>query len=350
VALVRAQSNLSAVYSRYRAELESTFRDSIPAGTIVPELYDFLRYHLGWLDADLRPTNARAGKLIRPTLCLLSCEAVGGDYHRALPAAAALELLHNFSLIHDDIEDRGRERHGRATVFALWGEPLAVNAGDAMLILSEQALLRAAKVGLTGDETLAMLEFLNASCLRLTEGQHLDLRLEGNPALTREQYLQVVSGKTAALLGCSTQLGAMSGSAGPARADAFGQFGFNLGIGFQIQDDILGIWGDPDETGKARAADVYGHKVTLPIIDALSTANASRAARIAEVYQSTSPTESDVVEVVQLLDETGARGRAEAEAEAYVQVALNCLASADPLPSPAADIVSIARALLGRRS
>ena len=346
----RAEADLSAVYSRYRAELDATLRGSIPSGTIVPELYDFLRYHLGWLDADLKLSIARAGKLIRPTLCLLSCEAVGADYHRALPAAAALELLHNFSLIHDDVEDRGRERHGRSTVFALWGEPLAVNAGDAMLVLSEQALLRAATVGSTADETLAMLDNLNDCCLRLTEGQHLDLRLEGNSGLTREQYLHVVSGKTAALLGCSTRLGAMSGSASPERADAFGQVGFNLGIGFQIQDDILGIWGDPIETGKPRAADVFGHKVTLPVIDALSTADGADKARIAEVYQSKSPTETDVVEVVRLLDETGARERAEAEAEAYVERALKSLASADPIPSRAAEIVAVARALLGRRS
>ena len=347
---VSTVADLSAVYNRYLVELAASLRAAIPSTTVVPELYDFLRYHLGWLDAELKPTTTRAGKLIRPILCLLSCEAVGADYRRALPAAVALELLHNFSLIHDDIEDRGVERRGRRTVFALWGEPLAINAGDAMLVLSEQALLRATNVGLTADETLAMLDHLNECCLRLTEGQHLDIRLEGNPALTREQYFQVVSGKTAALLGCSTRLGAMSGSASSDRAEAFGQFGFNLGIGFQIQDDILGIWGETTETGKPRAADVYGHKVTLPVIDALSTANGASAARIAEVYRSKTPTETEVIEVVRLLDEAGGRARAEAEAEAYVERGLKALESADPLPSTAAEIVAIARALLGRRA
>jgi geranylgeranyl diphosphate synthase type I len=347
---VETVADLSAVFSRYRVDLESFLRDTLPSDMVVPELYDFLRYHLGWLDANLEPTRARAGKLIRPTLCLLSCEAVGADYHRALPAAAALELLHNFSLIHDDVEDRGLERHGRPTVFALWGEPLAVNAGDAMLVLSEQALLRAAKIGLTADATLAMLDCLNECCLRLTEGQHLDLRLEGNSALTRDQYFQLVAGKTAALLGCSTRLGAMSGSASPERAEAFEQFGFNLGIGFQIQDDILGIWGDASQTGKPRAADVYGHKVTLPVIDFLTSANGASAARIAEVYRSKSPTETDVLEVVRLLDEARVRERAESEAEAYVERALTALASANPVPSSGAEIIALARALLGRRS
>jgi len=200
--------DLAAIVARFRCDLETELRRSVPTSHDAPELFDLLRYHLGWLDENLLPTRARGGKLLRPTLCLLSCEAVGGDYHRALPAAAALELLHNFSLIHDDVEDRGHERHGRATLWARWGEPLAVNAGDALLIVSELALLESPKRGLTAEETLMVARVLNECCLRLTEGQHLDLRLEGNPGITRDEYFQIIARKTAALLGCSTQLGA----------------------------------------------------------------------------------------------------------------------------------------------
>lgn len=342
--------DLAAVFSRYRDGLDAALRDAIPSGSAVPEIYELLRYHLGWLDGELKPTRSRAGKMIRPTLCLLSCEAVGADYHRALPAAAALELLHNFSLIHDDVEDRGVERRGRPTVFARWGEPIAVNAGDALLILSELALARAAKAGLTAGETLAMLVGLNECCLRLTEGQHLDLRVEGNPALTRDEYFRLVSGKTAALLGGSARLGALSGSASPERADAFNRFGFNLGIGFQIQDDVLGIWGETKETGKPPAADVYGHKVTLPVIDALAAADPTTAGRIAAVYRASAPSAADVAEVVHLLNGLGVREQAEAEAQMYVEQALRDLASADPLASVEAELVALTRSLLGRKS
>jgi geranylgeranyl diphosphate synthase, type I len=347
---VSSPVDLAAVFSRYRDALDVTLREAIPSGSEVPELYEFLRYHLGWLDAELKTTRARAGKLIRPTLCLLSCEAVGADFHLGLPAAAALELLHNFSLIHDDVEDRGLERRGRPTVVALWGEPLAINAGDAMLILSQLVLTRAADNGLSAEQTLAMLVSLNECCLRLTEGQHLDLRLEGDPALTREQYFRLVEGKTAALLGCSARLGALSGSATRERASAFQRFGFNLGVGFQIQDDVLGIWGETMETGKPAAADVYGHKVTLPVIDALLSADKVTADRIASVYALTSPSQADVDEVVHLLDGLGVRERAEAEAQRYVEQALRHLESAKPLPSAEAEIVALTTSLLGRKS
>ena len=340
--------DVTSVFVRYRDHLEAVLRAAIPSETSVPEIYDVLRYHLGWLDLDLVPTLARAGKLLRPTLCLLSCEAVGADFRRALPAAAALELLHNFSLIHDDVEDRGLERRGRPTVFARWGEPLAVNAGDAMLVLSELALARATDSGLGAPETLAMLIHLNECCLRLTEGQHLDLRLEGNPSLTRMDYFRLVSGKTASLLGCSARLGALSGSASPERAEAFDRFGSNVGIGFQIQDDVLGIWGDTKATGKPPAADIYGRKVTLPIIDALAIAEPSAARRIAAIYRAPAPTGAEVIEVVELLDRLGVRERSEREALFYVERGLVDLASAQPTEQAGAELVALTRSLLGR--
>jgi geranylgeranyl diphosphate synthase, type I len=343
--------DVGQIYARYRGDLQAALRAALPTESVTPDLYDILRYHLGWLDANLAPTSAHGGKSIRPTLCLLSCEAVSGDFRQALPAAVALELLHNFSLIHDDIEDRGLERRGRATVFALWGEPLAVNAGDAMLIVSELALADAAAAARDPAITLTQLRLLNTCCLRLTEGQHLDLTSEGNPELTEAQYFQIIHGKTAALLGCSAQLGAIAGGASANQADRFRQFGVNLGLGFQVQDDVLGIWGEPETTGKPAAADVGGRKVTLPVIRGLRRATPDIAARLAAIYRGPTPADgSDVAFVVDELARLGTRREAEQVAEEYINQALRALDSAEALAGPVDQLRALARSLVGRKS
>ena len=345
-----APASVAAVFARYRPELESVLRDSIPSDSVTPDLYDILRYHLGWLDEQMVPTRRHGGKMLRSTLCLLCAEAYSGSYQRALPAAAAVELLHNFSLIHDDVEDRGKERRGRLTVWARWGEPVAVNAGDAMLILSELTLLRAPAYGADPANVLAAMRLLNQTCLALAEGQHLDLTLEGNPEISRDQYFEVISRKTAALLGCSAQIGPLCAGARGAQADHYRGFGTFLGLGFQIQDDVLGIWGDPHITGKPFAADVYGRKVTLPVIEALARATPDVAAFISAVYRSSSPTPSDVSAVVEHLTELGVREIVEAEAASYIDRAMDELEAVSPLPGPAADLGVLAQALVGRTS
>jgi geranylgeranyl diphosphate synthase type I len=334
--------------ARFHPALEAALQAGIPSESITPDLFDILRYHLGWLAADFTPVRASTGKRLRPLLCLLACEAAGGEFAAALPAAVAVELLHNFSLIHDDIEDRGPERRGRPTVWARWGEPLAVNAGDALLILSELALL--AGEGADGNPSLALVAArqLNQCCLRLTEGQHLDLTLEGRTDLRRDDYIRLIGGKTAALLGCAAELGARFGGASPAEAEHYRAFGENLGLGFQMQDDVLGIWGLAAETGKSAAADVYGRKVTLPVIQALAQAEPADRARLEAVYQSKAPTPEQVAEVVTIFDRLGVRGEIEAAAQAYVERAVQALNQAAPRPQPASALRWLAYSLLGR--
>ncbi len=343
-----SRPSVAEILARYGPELEAVLRDSIPSDSTTPDLYDILRYHLGWLDEKLTPTRRSGGKLLRPTLCLLCTEAFNGSYRRALPAAAAVELLHNFSLIHDDVEDRGQERHGRRTVWARWGEPLAVNAGDAMLILSELMLLRAPAYGADPSTVLAAMRLLNQCCLALAEGQHLDLTLEGNPEITRDQYFEVISRKTAALLGCSAEIGVLCAGGRGAQATHYREFGRYLGLGFQIQDDVLGIWGDPRQTGKPEAADVYGRKVTLPVIEALARATPDVASFICAVYRSPSPSATDVAAVVQHLTALGVRELVEAEAASFIDRALAELDAAAPLRGPAEDLRALAQALVGR--
>ncbi len=342
--------DVAQAFARYRSDLEAFLRDAIPSTRTAPDLYAMLRYHMGWLDENLEPIARRSGKMIRPNLCLVASEACGGDYRQAIPAAAAVELLHNFSLIHDDVEDRGTERRGRRTVWAKWGEPLAVNAGDALLIVSELALLRSLDVGLTPSTTLTLVALLNDCCLTLTEGQHLDITHERDPRLGEADYLRTIGGKTAALLGCAAQLGAVAAGAPAERSSAFRRYGEYVGLGFQIQDDVLGIWGKPAETGKPEAADVFGCKITLPVIDAVARAPDQIAARIAAVYRSGSPSGADVAEIIGYLNEFGVRERAEARAGHYLDQALGVLDEAQPAPVPGDVLRALAQSLIGRKT
>lgn len=342
------QHDLTSILARYRIDVEALLRDSIPSDPVVGDMYQMLRYHLGWIDANFDPVRQRGGKHIRPVLCLLSCEAVGGDARRALPAAAAVELFHNFSLVHDDVEDRSDQRRGRPTVRAIWGDGLAVNAGDAMLVLSQLALLRATSHGVDPSLLLTLIRVMNRAFLAVAEGQHLDLTLEGNPDITREQYEAIVRRKTAALIGAAAQMGALSGGARPERAEHFHRFGAALGVAFQIQDDILGIWGDPTEVGKGEAGDVYGRKVTLPVIVAIERAGPKVATRIRQVYSSATITRDEVDEIVRLLSDLGGREAAEVEVQREVALATEELEKAQPEAGPARDLWVVAQSLIGR--
>ncbi len=285
-----------------------------------------LRYHLGWADRDLAPVQGRTGKRLRPAFCLLSCEAVGGDWQKAVPAAVGLELTHNFSLIHDDIEDGDRERHGRETMWSVWGEPHAINAGDAMFVLARQEIGRLVDFGVTADVTLAVLRSYDAACLAITQGQFMDMQFEERLDVTEAEYLRMVEGKTAALLSAATRMGAQVAGVEAALVERMANFGRLVGLAFQMTDDILGIWGDPQRTGKPAANDIRRRKKSLPIAYAFEASQGSMAERLREVYGKTDVSEEDVAAVLGILDDLGARGRVDRLADAYLKQALAELA------------------------
>ncbi|RUA16969.1 MAG: polyprenyl synthetase family protein [Clostridia bacterium] len=286
-------------------------------------LYGMMRYHLGWEDRAGQRENAPKGKRIRPLLVLLSAKAAGGDPNLALPAAAAVELLHNFSLLHDDIEDRSFTRRHRPTVWSWAGDSHAINSGDAMFVISHLAMLRLQKVGLPPARTLKALQVFDEACLRLTEGQYLDIHFETRDDITLADYMLMIAGKTAALLSASTVLGALV--AGSEELNAYRTFGFELGISFQIEDDILGIWGEEAQTGKSTTGDILTRKKTLPVLYALGRCG-SAGDKLRAFYEQKSPlTDDDVPEVLTLLDSLNARIYAEQLELSHADAALAAL-------------------------
>ena len=320
-------------FSDLLAEIEAEMRSVIGErdGRARP-LYEMLSYHLG-----LDDSGGPRGKRLRPLLGLLAFKALGGNYQKTLPAAAAVELGHNFSLVHDDIEDSDRERRHRPTLWALWGVPLAINAGDALFALSRLALYR-----LMEDEEyepqklLDVMRVYDETCLALCEGQYLDISFERRTDVTVDEYLEMIGKKTAALIRASVQTGAMMASDDPAVVDAFGRFGYDLGIAFQIADDLKGSFWEAADSGKSAAGDIRKRKKTFPLVWALQHAAAADVARLIAIYQpgiratdGTGPPDGDapispaeVDEVLEILERSGARRFTEDEARRYRDQAL----------------------------
>ncbi len=225
--------------------------------------HQMLTYHLGWTGPGAGP-QAR-GKRIRPVLALLFVAAYKERWEKALPVAAAIELVHNFSLAHDDIQDNADLRRGRLTLWKRWGAPHAINAGDALFVLAHLAALDLA-IHYPAATVLQASRILQEACLALTRGQFLDMYYENQQALGTADYWPMVEGKTAALISASTAIGALLGGASAAEQEASRQFGRLLGLAFQVQDDLLGIWGDETQTGKSVASDLLAGKKTLPVL------------------------------------------------------------------------------------
>lgn len=340
--------SLDTFVARYDAPLEAELRASLrPGSSNVPELAGMLRYHMGWADASLYPTEAPSGKRVRPLLCLLACEACAGDPQQAYPAAAALELLHNFSLVHDDIEDGDRTRRGRGTLWALWGMPKAINAGDALFAIAQLTILRLAEVGVPPSTVQQAARLFNVTCLAITQGQHLDIDFERREDVTTSDYLMMVECKTAALIASSCELGSLVALGDCSDASSSGsrmrRFGHHLGLAFQMQDDVLGIWGDPAVTGKPAGADLVRHKKSLPILLGLE-----RSQELHDLLRSERLDEIHIARARRILNEVGSRDDVEALARDHFAQAVSCLEEGRLVAAPARALSELAHRLLGR--
>jgi geranylgeranyl diphosphate synthase type I len=261
-----------------------------------------IRYHLG-LDGSGAPT----GKRMRPLLGLLAYASIAGDYAAALPGAAAVELGHNFSLVHDDIEDGDRERRHRPTVWSVYGVPQAINAGDMLFSLSRVALHRLTELGFSDAKVLRLMRLYDTTCVALCEGQYIDIATsEADHPMSVDLYFEMIGRKTAALIAASIEAGALLATDDEAVISRYRAFGWDLGIAFQLNDDLLGIWGDEQQTGK-EPTDIARKKKTLPVIYAFEHAEPERRAGLAQLYATESPTPDDVAEIVRILEAGGAR-------------------------------------------
>ena len=283
--------------------------------------YGMMLYHLG-LDAE----RARAGKRLRPLLCALVFEALGGDGARVTPVGAAVELLHNFTLIHDDIEDQDPRRHHRPTVWSIWGVPQAINAGDGMYAISRLALQRLRRLGFTAERILDVSALLDQTCVRVCEGQFLDISFESRTDVTAERYRAMAAKKTGALFAASAEAPAILATDDRAAHEQLRQFGAEFGHAFQAHDDVQGIWSTSERTGKVELNDLVKKKKTLPVALGFERATTKARMELEELFAPPAPLPPANVERIRaLLDELGVREIIEQEIAEHRESALQIL-------------------------
>lgn len=312
--------------------------------------HEMLTYHMGWTGEG---AGAQAtGKRIRPLLTLLSVASIqvlkeksSNDNYwlHASSIAAAIELVHNFSLVHDDIQDNSELRRGRKTAWVKWGAPMAINAGDALFVIANQAALDL-REHYPAEMVVRAAAILNDCCLDLTKGQFLDMSYEERNDLTMEDYWPMIGGKTSALLSVCTQIGALLGYAQEEKVELYRLFGYNLGLAFQVQDDILGIWGDEALTGKSAASDLVEGKNSLPVLFALE-----KNGEFAKRWKEGPILADEVGAVAALLEKEGGKAYAEKMSEELTQKALEYLKQADPQGEAGDAILGLANMLLKRK-
>ncbi|GAC1348818.1 MAG: hypothetical protein NVSMB19_00830 [Vulcanimicrobiaceae bacterium] len=266
-----------------------------------------IRYHFGY-DA---PSRAKAGKRLRPQLLLRTALEEGGRLECAMDAAVAIEILHNYSLVHDDIEDGDELRHGRTTIWAQYGVPHGINAGDALCAISYLTLLHEEAV-VPSDRVLGMLNVLHEANLRMCEGQGLDIGFETNSHVTMPQYLEMIAGKTGALFAASCELGSLAATPDLARSRAYAALGRAYGLAFQIRDDVLGTWGSTEVTGKPSGADIARRKWSFPVVWALGLPPSPDRSVVESAYARNARLDAaGVGDVIAALERLGARDAAD---------------------------------------
>jgi geranylgeranyl diphosphate synthase type I len=310
---ITAGIDLATLIADTEGEIARLVQSTDPATAGV---YEMCRYHLG-LDG-----SGSSGKRMRPVLGLLAYASIAGDHQAALPGAAAVELGHNFSLVHDDIEDHDVERRHRPTLWALHGIPQAINTGDMLFSLSRIALHRLTDLGFSDRKVLRLMRLYDETCVALCEGQYMDMRAaDADAPMSVEAYFDMIGRKTAALIAGSIEAGALLASDDDEVIRRYRAFGWDLGIAFQLNDDLLGIWGDEQATGK-EPTDIARHKKTLPVLYAFEHAAPRDRERLAGLWALTELDRDAVLELRAILERTGADTYTRERAHAHRDQAL----------------------------
>jgi geranylgeranyl diphosphate synthase type I len=329
-----ADSPALTALARARELLDVPMREAV--GRLAPPVRNVAAYHFGWVDADGTAGEAHRGKAIRGTLAVVSAEAVGAPASVGVPGALAVEFVHNFSLLHDDVMDGDTERRHRSTAWTVFGSSAAILAGDALLALAFETLLEVDPVrAQPAGRSLA------AATHHLIVGQVGDLDFERRLDVTLDECLEMAAGKTASLMACSASIGAHLAAAPADAVQALDVFGYEVGLAFQLVDDLLGIWGASASTGKPVGADLRARKNSLPVVAAMNSGTAA-GAELRSLYGSgaLNPDADDdaVARATALVDEAGGRAWAVDESKRRLERACEALADAD-LDKPATQLL-----------
>ncbi|WP_446677871.1 family 2 encapsulin nanocompartment cargo protein polyprenyl transferase [Streptomyces broussonetiae] len=335
----------AAILARTRAVVDPALRTAV--GSLPGVLRRIARYHFGWEQVDGTPALGNPGKAVRPALVLTAAEAVGGAGARAaaVPAAAAVELIHNFTLLHDDVMDRDTTRRHRPTAWTVFGVADAILAGDALQAVAQRLLADDPHPASTAAASRL------ASCVvELCVGQQVDTALEGCPPaeVTLDEVLAMAEAKTGALLGCACALGGLYAGASQDEVEALDAFGRESGLAFQLIDDVIGIWGDPGRTGKPVGADLAARKKSLPVVAALASGTPA-AEELAELYGAPYD-QGDLERTIRAVERAGGRDWAQAQAADRMARAMQELSRAIPSPESAGGLLALAEYVTRRTS
>ncbi|MCQ4082416.1 polyprenyl synthetase family protein [Streptomyces sp. RB6PN25] len=319
-----ARRSVAALLERGRTMTTPVLRAAVDR--LAPPMNTVAAYHFGWIDATGRPADGSGGKAVRPALALLSAEVAGAEPEVGIPGAVAVELVHNFSLLHDDLMDGDEQRRHRDTVWKVHGPAQAILVGDALFALANELLLEQG----TTDGGRAT-QRLTVATRKLIDGQAQDISFEHRERVTVEECLEMEGNKTGALIACACSIGAVLGGADDATADALERYGYHLGLAFQAVDDLLGIWGEPSVTGKQTWSDLRQRKKSLPVVAALA-AEGPAAERLGELLAADAKnteigefSEEEFANRAALIEEAGGREWTSQEARRQHATALEAL-------------------------
>jgi geranylgeranyl diphosphate synthase type I len=279
-----------------------------------------LRYHLGWVDQQGQPAAGFAPLNFQPALALASCEALGGDFRDALPVAASVELVYNFTLVHGDVQAGRTDPGERPSIWWVWGPAQAINAGDGLHALGRTTMMRLAQNEVPADRVLRAVRSLDVACLTLCEGQYMDLEFQDQMLVSTAAYLDMIGRKAGALASCAAESGALAAGAGDDVCDSFGQMGRNMGMAWQIARDIDDLWGEHGDG--MTPSNVLNKKKSLPLVHTLENASVSVKRELGSIYMKRVLEPDDIAKMIEVLDSNGARQASQAKAQEFVDQAL----------------------------
>ena len=314
----RLQIPSTELYEPYRRALEEELKTVFESRQGF--LYDVLRYHLGWVDQHGQPLSGSASLSFQSALALASSDALCGDYQRALPVAASVDLIFNFTLVHGDVQAGRMESGDRPSIWWVWGPAQAINAGDGLHALGRTAMMRLVHNDVPADKVLRAVRTLDLACLALCEGQYMDLQFQDQMLVSTSDYLDMIGRKAGALAACAAESGALAAGAGDRECSSFSEIGRSMGMAWQIARDIDDLWGEHGDG--MTPSNVLNKKKSLPLVHTLENADVSTKRELGAIYMKRVLESDDVKKMIEILDRSNARQTSQAKAQELVDQAL----------------------------